>query len=168
MEVTAFGLPNDEGFDDDLVKNDNWDRSSKARVSSLLSSLCGFQFIITFVTVYKLLSRLQTITVLLQKEAIGIVNTASMIDYVEKTQEHQENRKTFDKYFDGVFKHAAYVAAAVSTEPAALRIPKKQVHCDNTESYGPLQYYLRNIANPFMDYKIAELDAQFSEISTKI
>ena len=80
LEVIAYGLHKDEGFDDDLAKNGNKDRNSKARASSLLSSLCDFQFIITFVTVYKLLFRLQALTVLLQKEATDIVNAVSMID----------------------------------------------------------------------------------------
>ena len=68
------------------LRMDNWDRNSKARASSLLSSLCDFQFIITFVTVYKLLSHLQTITVLLQKEASDIVNAVSIIDEVKKVR----------------------------------------------------------------------------------
>ena len=78
------------------------------------------------------------------------------------------NSKKFDKYFDGVLKHAVDVAAAVDTKPTAPRIQKKQVHRDNTEFHGPLQYYLRNIAIPFIERIIAKLDAQFSEIFTKV
>ena len=56
---------------------------------------------------------------------------------LKEKQEHQEIRKNIDKYFDGVSKHAVHVAAAVGTEPTAPRIPKKQVHRDNTEPHGP-------------------------------
>ena len=38
---------------------------------------------------------------------------------LKEKQEHQEIRKNFDKYFDGVFKYAVHVAAAVGTEPTA-------------------------------------------------
>ncbi|XP_041372811.1 52 kDa repressor of the inhibitor of the protein kinase-like [Gigantopelta aegis] len=165
LEVIAHGLHNDEGFDADLAQNGNWDRNSKARASSLLNSLCDFQFIVTFTTVYKLLSRLHGVTVLLQKEASDIVSAVSMIDGVK--EEYKEIRNYFDSYFEGVYQHAVSVAASVGTEPTVPRVAKNQMHRDNAVSSSPLQYYLRNTAIPFIDHIIAELDSQFSDVSKK-
>ena len=73
LEVVAFGLHDDEGFDSLLAEKGQWDRKSKTRATYILKSLCDFSFILTFLTVYKLLSRLDGVTVSLKREESAII-----------------------------------------------------------------------------------------------
>ena len=72
-------MHDDEGFDSLLAEKGQWNRKSKTRATSLLKSLCDFSFIVTFLTVYKLLSRLDGVTVSLQRGANDIVNAMDMV-----------------------------------------------------------------------------------------
>ena len=66
LEVMAYGLHKDEGYKEELTSC--WNRENTARASALLSALTHYDFIVTFLTVYKVLSRLEGITVQLQKK----------------------------------------------------------------------------------------------------
>ena len=57
------------------------------------------------------------------------------------------------------------MANEIGAEPSAPRVPKRQRHRQNAESDSPQQYYLSNVAIPFMDHLCVELDSQFSEHS---
>ncbi|KAG1655594.1 hypothetical protein GQR58_024427 [Nymphon striatum] len=87
--------------------------------------------------------------VLLQKEARDIVSAVLTIEEV---------KLEYQKYFEGVYNHAIYMAASVGTGPKSPRTAKKQTHHESADSNGPLQYYLRNIGIPFIDHIIVELD----------
>jgi len=73
LKVIAFGLHDDEGFDSQLAEKGQWDRENKTRATCLLNSLCDLSFIVTFLTVYKLLSRLDGVTVSLKREESAII-----------------------------------------------------------------------------------------------
>lgn len=79
LELIAHGLHRDKGYDP-LFTDGSWDCASKSRASSLLSSLTGFDFIITFVCVYMILSRLEGITVQLQQKAIDIFDAYKKVN----------------------------------------------------------------------------------------
>jgi len=42
------------------------------------------------------------------------------------------------------------MANEIGAEPSAPRVPKRQRHRQNAESGSPQQYYLRDVAIPFM------------------
>jgi len=79
LEVFAFGLHDDEGFDCQLAEKGQLDRENKSHATCLLNSLCDFSFIVTFLTVYTLLSHLDGVTVSLQRGANDIVNAMDMV-----------------------------------------------------------------------------------------
>lgn len=163
LEVIAFGLHGNEGLDPQLVEDGKWDREAKTRATSLLNSICDFGFLITFITVYKLLSRLEGVTVLLQREANDIISAVDMIE--ELKMEFRAVRGSIEQYFNGVFQHAVRLGESVGTEPSMPRIVKRQIHRSNTEATSPEQYYLRNMAIPFVDHLCNELESQFSMLN---
>ena len=59
-------------------------------------------------------------------------------------------RRCIEEYSDGVYAHAVCMANEVGAEPNAPRVAKRQRHRQNAESDLLRQYYLRNVAIPFM------------------
>ena len=101
LEVIAYGLHVDDGYDPQLANDGNWDRESKSRATSLLHSLCYFSFIVTFITIYKLLSRLEGMTYLLQRKTNDIICATDMVE--ECKAEYLQTRSAIESYFEGVF-----------------------------------------------------------------
>ena len=64
---------------------DGWDLSSRARASAIYNAICSFNFIITFLVVYKMLShlRLSGITVKLQESSVHILQAFSEIESIK-------------------------------------------------------------------------------------
>ena len=87
--------------------------------------MCNFTFIATFVVTYKLLSRLEGITVQLQKEAIDIIPAMSIIENVK--QEFREIRTNEDSYFQNTYDHVVIMAQFVGVEASMPRIAKRQI-----------------------------------------
>ena len=54
------------------------------------------------------------------------------------------------------------MAEKVGTEPCQPRTVKKQPHRSNIQVDAVFHHYKINIAMPFLDYVISDLDAQFS------
>lgn len=146
-----------------MTTNGDWDTDSKSRATSLLHSLCNFTFIVTFVVTYKLLSRLEGITVELQKEAIDIIQAMSLIENVK--QEFREIRTNVDSYFQNTYDHIIIMAQSVGAEASMPRIAKQQIYRSNVCVETPMQHYLRNLINPFLEHIIAELDMRFSGLT---
>ena len=70
LEVIAHGLHRAEIS---KLFQDGWGTSSRARASAILNAICSFNFIITFLVVYKMLSHLSEITIKLQVSTINIL-----------------------------------------------------------------------------------------------
>ena len=77
FEVIAYDLHRDDYQDGKYAKD--WDYKSKQEASSLLASITSFDFIITFLTVYQMLSHLEVITVELQISAIDVLEANEMV-----------------------------------------------------------------------------------------
>ena len=119
---------------------------------------------ITFVTIYQLLSHLDGITTKLQSTAIDIANAYSMVDEIKEL--YSQVRANADATFHPIYEQAILMANKVGTEPSKPRIAGRQEHRSNTPSDTVEQYYLRNLCIPFLDTIIAELNAQFSTLTT--
>ena len=62
---------------------DGWYPSSRARASAILNATCSFNFIITFLVVYKMLSHLSGIAVKLQGSTVDILQAFSEIESIK-------------------------------------------------------------------------------------
>ena len=71
LENIAYGLNhNDIGTD---YRDATWDPKSRSEAAAILASITSFDFIVTFLTAYQLLSHLAGITVLLQGKTVDII-----------------------------------------------------------------------------------------------
>lgn len=78
LEVIVYGMHESKGYNSLLTSRD-WDPTTKTKGSAILSNLTSFDFLITFVTVYMVLSRLEGISIKLQKKAIDIFDAYRLV-----------------------------------------------------------------------------------------
>lgn len=162
LEVIALGLHTND-YRTDVTSG--WIGKCKTEASGILSGIEKFDFIITFVTVYQFLSHLAGITVKLQSTSLDIIHAFSMVDEVKTI--YKEIRKTVDADFEKIYDQAVRMASQIGTEPTKPRAAGRQEHRANAPAQDVKNYYLRNMAIPFLDHIIAEFEAQFSELSVK-
>ena len=118
LEVIAHGLHREEVSE---LFQDGWDPSSRARASAILNAVCSFNFIITFLVVYKMLTHLSGITVKLQGSTIEVLQAFSEIESIKDN--YKSLRTDINKQFHRIYEHAVFVAAKVNVEPER---PRKQ------------------------------------------
>ena len=76
LEVIAHGLHREEVPE---LFQDDWDPSFRTGASAILYAICSFNFIITFLVEYNMLSHLSGITFKLQGSTIDILQTFSRV-----------------------------------------------------------------------------------------
>ena len=159
----AYGLHKDDGYNPELTNCGN--RENTVRATALLHALTPYDFIIIFLTVYKVLSRLEGVTVQLQKKMQDMFDALNVIEEVKLL--YKEMRENVEDYFHSVFKHSERMTEAVGQTAKMPRIIGRQVLKSNVAASTPEEYYLKNLAIPFLDNVNMEIDSQFSEMSTK-
>ena len=163
LKVNARGLHREEVSE---LFQDGWDPSSRARASAILNAICSFNFIITFLVVYKMLSHLSGITVKLQGSTVDILQAFSEIESIKDN--YKSLRTNINEQFHRIYEHVVFVAAKVNVEPERPRIAGRQAHRNNaptTENENHIEsYFLRNLAIPFLDSINLELDERFSNV----
>ena len=78
FEVMAQGLHH-ETYPEIKRMYADWDSKTKSDANSLLHSITDFSFLVTFVLVYKYLSHLHGVTILLQKTSLDVLQAYSMV-----------------------------------------------------------------------------------------
>ena len=160
LEVMALGLHHDE-YRTDVTTG--WVGKYRAEANGLLSGLVKFDFIVTFLTVYQVLSHLTGITIKLQSTSLDIVQAYRMVEDVKDV--YKNLRESTEADFTTIYEQAVRMAAAVEVEPAKPRGAGQQKDRSNTPAQTVEQYYLRNMAIPLVDHIITELGTQFSKLS---
>ena len=138
----------------------SWDHDSKGTANSSLRGLTDFEFIVVFLIVYQLLSHLSGITVKLQSSTIDIVDAYQKVDEVKNY--YRENRKIIVAQCHVIYEQAERIANAVNANISRPRNCRRQIHRPNAEVEGVEEWYRINVAIPFLDHIISELNTQFS------
>lgn len=81
LEVIVYGQSDVTQLDQ--VPSSSWDSSSKSEAQSLLHRITSFDFIITFLTTYHMLSHLSTITTKLQRSSLDILEAYAMVTFTD-------------------------------------------------------------------------------------
>lgn len=79
LEIIAYGMHSDKCASDFVGC---WDTNTKLTASSLLPSITSFDFIMTFMVVYQMLSHVAGITKQLQSTTIDILEAIGMVSYL--------------------------------------------------------------------------------------
>ena len=161
FEVISMGL-HVENLSDNFATA-TWDHDTKGTANSLLKGLTDFEFIMVFLIAYQLLSHLSGITVKLQSTTVDIVDAYQKIDEVKGY--YREIRKNIDTQFHVIYEQAERMANAVNTNISRPRNCRRQMHRPNAYVEGIEEWYRINVAVPFLDHIISELNAQFSSLA---
>lgn len=161
LENIVYGV-NKELVGDEF-QNCQWDTKSTGDASSLLNSLSTFDFVITFITLYELLSHLSGVTVKLQSSTMDIITAFEEIKDVKAT--YLNIAENMDEVFHKTFAHAVRMADKLNVQPSMPRVVQKQIHRNNAPSISPEDYYRKNLAVPFVGHIMTELEAQFSSLA---
>lgn len=160
LEVIAHGLHKDV-YSHDVTTC--WEGKNRTDASGLLAGLEQFEFIITFLTVYQYLSHLEGITVKLQSTSLEIVQAFHMIEDLKKLYRHLRESVEID--FSKIYDQAIRIADKVDVQPSKPRSTVRMKNRANAPSETVEQYFRRNMAIPFLDHVITELDARFSSLT---
>ena len=95
-----------------------------------------------------------------------IYKAFAMVSEVKTT--YRNLRTNFHVHFDGIYDLAVEMAENVGIVPTAPRTTRRQRHCANAPAVGPKEYYRVNVAVPFLDHIISELDGQFSGLAMRV
>ena len=160
LEIIGLGL---HGSDlSDNFKDATWDMESKSKATSLLRVLTDFKFIVIFLVAYWFLSHLAGITVKLQSSTLDIVEAYRQID---EGQFYKDIRRNVDVEFHKVYVHSERMGVAVNVEPCKPRNCARQRHRPNADAESIEEWFRKNVAIPFLDHIITELDTRFSVLA---
>ena len=125
--------------------------------------MTSFEFIVVFLTIYQYLSHLAGITVKLQSSTLDILEAYQQIEEVKRFYTGIRNDIQAD--FNQVYKQSERMATAVNVEPSKSRTCARQRSRPNAEAETVEEWYKVNVAIPFLDHIITELDSQFSALA---
>ena len=143
-----------------------WQTKTRTDASGLLKAITDFDFIVTFICAYSCLSHMSGLTVKLQKKTNDIFKAFSMVTEVKAT--YKRLRANLPTHFDEIYDQAVTMAEKVGVAPTAPRIAERQRHRANAPAVDPKEHYSVNVAVPFFDHIISELDDQFSSLTLRV
>ena len=143
-----------------------WQTKTRTDASGLLKAITDFDFIVTFICAYSCLSHMSGLTVKLQKKTNDIFKAFSMVTEVKAT--YKRLRANLPTHFDEIYDQAVTMAEKVGVAPTAPRIAERQRHRANAPAIDPKEHYRVNVAVPFFDHIISELDDQFSSLTLRV
>jgi hypothetical protein len=163
LEVIGYNLHADDAYmaDDEAP----WDQTSVMTAQNLLRAITSYDFIVTFLWVYHMLSNLQGITVKLQSKSIDIFDALGLVEEVKET--FNNIRDNINDRFHRVYEHATRVASSVNVEPQMPRICSRMTQRSNAAATNPEEYFRINMGCIFLDHIISELETRFSSLSEK-
>ena len=106
------------------------------------------------------------LTVKLQKKTNDIFKAFWMVTEVKAT--YKRLRANLPTHFDEIYDQAVTMAEKVGVAPTAPRIAERQRHRANAPAVDPKEHYRVNVAVPFFDHIISELDDQFSSLTLRV
>ena len=118
---------------------------------------------IAFLTVYQYLSHLSVITLRFQSSILDTIKAYQHVDDVKHF--YKELRKNFEVDFHKVYQQAEGMATAANVNPSKPRFYICQRNRPNAQAETVGEWYTVNVAVPFLDHIIAELDSQFSVLA---
>ena len=106
------------------------------------------------------------LTVKHQKKTNDIYKAFAMVSEVKTT--HGNIRFNFRAHVYAIYDLAVEMAENVGILPTAPRTTGRLLHRANAPAVDTKEYYRVNVAVPFLDHIISELDCQFSGLTMRV
>lgn len=147
----------------DLFENEewSWDPDTRTKAQGLHSTLLSFDFIIAFLVAKKGLEPIRPVTMKLQRSNLDSYEAYEMID---STRDRiLASRNNIDDEFSEWFKEASELAESVGGVVSKPRVSRRQQHRNNAPAETPEGYYRKNVAIPFLDHLLQEMETRFDQ-----
>ena len=141
------------------IMSDNKDDGAAAR--SFHKKLCDFEFLITLVTVSKMLAITHQISVSLQKPDIDLSSAIGHIELVQSVI--NDIRSNVEIEFKQLYLSAQAISSKLNVEPSIPRIVGIQRHRHNYSTNSPDVYYRISLFIPYLDELNSSLVNRFSK-----
>ena len=147
------------------IWSNNWDQETRIKARGLLLNLESSETIIAFIVAKNVLENIRPIASKLQKRDLDIYHAYNMIDETKKRIETL--RFEIEAEFNVWYEEATHLFRKLGITIQSPRIigSGRQIHRANAPSTCPKEYYLRNLAIPFVDHLLVELDNRFKKSS---
>ncbi|CAN8017391.1 unnamed protein product [Ixodes persulcatus] len=148
--------PEAHGIDKDLWQ---FDSNFISKASGLSCKLRTSDTIVSFTVARNVLEFIRPIATKLQKRDGSIADAYSMIDTT--LARLKPVRDEIDAEFSYWFQMAEELASSVDTALVKPRVAGIQRNRSNAPASSVSEYYRRNVALPFLDHVIQEMDSRF-------
>ena len=154
-------------FEDIRSSPQEWNRDTVTDASTLLNAMVKFEFLMSFIVLWKGLTIVKPLSVSLQSSSIDICKAYK---YVTKTKESLKSiRDDVSSHHSKWFAEATEKSKAVGGDtPAIPRRCGRQRGRDNVPAEEPEEYYKRCITILFFDHLLTELDQRFNNDQQRI
>ena len=141
----------------------SWDPDTRTKAQGLYSALISFEFVMSFLVAKSYLEPIRPITVKLQRSNIDSYEAYEMIDAtIDRLKGY---RNDIDQEFQEWFHAATTLVESAGGVVSLPRVSGRQQHRNNSPAETPEAYYRRNVAIPFLDHLLKEMETRFDQSS---
>ena len=141
----------------------SWDPDTRTKAQGLYSALLSFEFVMSFLVAKGCLEPIRPITVKLQRSNIDSYEAYEMIDAtIDRLKGY---RNDIDQEFQEWFHAATTLVESAGGVVSQPRVSGRQQHRNNSPAETPEAYYRRNVAIPFLDHLLKEMETRFDQSS---
>ncbi|XP_054716924.1 zinc finger MYM-type protein 1-like [Uloborus diversus] len=144
-----------------LEEISNWqDLSTSTKAKTLTLSLCNTEFIVSLLSLSKVLSLTVALSRYLQQEDLDIATaTGAVEDVMEVLTKLRENA---DEEFSSIFQKVIEICKTIGLEVKIPRFTVKQTQRGNVPAENAEMYYRRNVFLPLLDCICQDIQSRFS------
>ena len=143
-----------------------WSRAAVKEARSLFSDTVLFEFIISLVTVARMLEVTRPLTKQLQSANIDFIDSIEKITLLFAML--MRMRKEVNIFHNQCYTEAVELAGKIGTVPSRPRTVNIQVYRSNIPASSPSDYYKRNLTIPFLDHLTNEMQKRFSQTNLEL
>ncbi|XP_071944675.1 52 kDa repressor of the inhibitor of the protein kinase-like [Antedon mediterranea] len=146
----------------DIIGNDewSWDPDTRTKAQGLYSTLQSFEFLMSFFVTKQCLFPIRQIAVKLQHSNLDSFEAYHKIDTV--ISQLQEIRRDIDNHFSAWFSDASQLTVSVGGVVSKPRTNRRQLHRSNVPANTIEEYIRKNLAIPFIDHLLNEMETRFN------
>ncbi|XP_071965592.1 52 kDa repressor of the inhibitor of the protein kinase-like [Antedon mediterranea] len=152
----------------DIIGNEDWswDPDTRTKAQGLYSTLQSFEFLMSFFVTKQCLFPNRPIAVKLQRSNLDSFEAYHKIDTV--ISQLQEIRRDIDNHFSAWFADASQLTISVGGVVSKPRTNRRQLHRSNVPADTIEEYFRKNLAIPFIDHLLNEMETRFNAQSRVI
>jgi hypothetical protein len=136
-----------------------------ADATSLLYSICNFEFVVAIVIVQMCLAFMKGLSRSLQERSLEVGRALENVNLVQSSLE--DCRENVEQFNRKCYERSLKICEPLDIEIKKPRTCGRQTMRDNVQSEGPEDYFRKSITIPFLDYTINEMKTRFTDLHAR-